>query len=129
MASEILRREMEPLGVKVQTVVTGAVKTKIFDNAQVDPLPDESVYKAAEKEIQTRMVGADVFTASAAEDFARGLVHDAIARKTGHTYRGKFASTIRICRALLPEWVVDVLTSQGMGLEKVKESAAGLNKH
>lgn len=121
-ASEVLRIEMQPLGVKVITAVTGAVRTHAFDNAQKHALPQDSVYRAAEKEIETRMNGEDVFTASTTEEYARRLVGDVLGGKSGHVYRGKFATAIRILGAVLPEFVADKVTSYGMGLEKVKAS-------
>ena len=129
MTSEILRVEMEPLSVKVMTVVTGAVRTQIFSKARVDPLPEGSVYRAAEQEIRKRMAGEDVFTASTTEEYARGVVSDVLAGKSGHTYRGKFSSTANILGAVLPEFVTNSLVTRGMGLDKVKESAMVPKRH
>ena len=43
--------EMKPLGVKVATIMVGAVETKLFDNAPEHHLPQGSIYRPAEKEI------------------------------------------------------------------------------
>jgi 1-acylglycerone phosphate reductase len=48
-----LRVELAPLGVRFVTVVTGSVKTKLFDNAP-SRVPDNSAYAAVAKNIQDR---------------------------------------------------------------------------
>ena len=126
MASETLRHEMEPLGVKVMTVVTGVVKTQIFSNAAPDPLPSDSPYKAAEEQIQKRMRGEDIFTFATVESFAQSVVNDALAGKSGHTYRAKLASLLKVLAAILPESVIDMIAKNGTGLDKVKASSVAV---
>ncbi|MCJ1324227.1 hypothetical protein MMC10_000889 [Thelotrema lepadinum] len=128
MTSEILRIEMAPLGVKVITAVTGAVRTEIFTKAVVDPLPEDSMYRAAEQEIHKSMVGDDVFMASTTEEYARGLVSDTLGGKSGHVYRGKMATTVRIMNDVLPGAAIDAMMVRGKGLDKVKESAVKSKK-
>ena len=124
LVSETLRHEVEPLGVKVQTVVTGAVKTQFFNNVEVEPMPKGSYFRAAEEEIGKRKAGADVFGFASVEDYAKSVVNDILGGKSGHTYRGKFATMIRILGALLPQFIYDGIANNGTGLDKMRKSAA-----
>ena len=44
MASDIWRRELEPLGVRTLTLITTSVKTPAFDNVEMPKLPESSYY-------------------------------------------------------------------------------------
>ena len=44
MASDIWRRELEPLGVRSLTLITTTVKTSAFDNVQMPKVPETSYY-------------------------------------------------------------------------------------
>ena len=103
--SETLRLELKPLGVKVVTVVTGSIGTNIFNNAQIDPLPETSHYKAAEKEFDTRSKGTDVAKHSDVNEFAKDLVGDVIGGVSGKVYRGAMSSMIHYATSCLPTGV------------------------
>jgi 1-acylglycerone phosphate reductase len=100
--SETLRLEMQPLGVQVVTVITGAVSTKLHINAPDHHLPDSSFYIAASSEIAARVSNEDVPKHSKPEDFARSLVGDLLAGTSGKVYRGEMASTVRFASKFLP---------------------------
>ncbi|KAI4141704.1 MAG: hypothetical protein LQ340_007565 [Diploschistes diacapsis] len=129
MTSEALRVEMEPLGVKVMTVVTGAVKTQIFANVPTNRLPESSVYRAAEAEIRKRMLGEDLPGSTSTAKFSRSVIKDVLASRTGHTYRGYLATVLHILVSILPASVMDHLGKQNMGLDKVKKSFMVSNNH
>ena len=44
MASDIWRRELEPLGVRTLTLITTSVKTPAFDNVEMPKVPESSYY-------------------------------------------------------------------------------------
>jgi 1-acylglycerone phosphate reductase len=44
MASDIWRRELEPLGVRTVTLITTSVKTQAFDNVEMPRIPETSYY-------------------------------------------------------------------------------------
>ena len=44
MASDIWRRELEPLGVRTLTLITTSVKTLAFDNVEMPKVPETSYY-------------------------------------------------------------------------------------
>ena len=44
MASDIWRRELEPLGVRTLTLITTSVKTRGFENVEMPKVPETSYY-------------------------------------------------------------------------------------
>ncbi|KKY27177.1 putative short-chain dehydrogenase [Diplodia seriata] len=71
---ETLRLEMQPLGVRVITVVSGAVESKVFDNGGGFKSPEGSLYAPAEKEIAAHADGVFVKqNHSTLEDYSRVL--------------------------------------------------------
>ena len=121
--SDVLVHELGALGVKVQTVVTGLVYTKIFDNAgSQGRLPETSYYKAAQQQILDKVMGKDLPPGGmSAEEYAKRVVVDALAGKTGHTYRGGLATMSRLVFAWLP-FLVPYMAVYNTGLDKVKAS-------
>ncbi|KAM7203157.1 oxidoreductase [Naviculisporaceae sp. PSN 640] len=119
--SEGLRLELKPLGVKVVTLVTGAVGTNLFTNAPEHHLPEGSRYAAAENEIAARATGTDVGdNVMPADEYARSVVSDVLSGSTGRIFRGKMASMVRMVTTLFPTSMIDMMTTQNTGLEKVK---------
>ncbi|KAI1779537.1 putative short-chain dehydrogenase/reductase [Hypoxylon cercidicola] len=75
--SRTLRVELAPLGVRVVTLVTGCVRTKLFDNAP-SQVPEDSLYRAAAGNVEkreflkeARWVEPDVFARQVAGDLLR----------------------------------------------------------
>ncbi|KAI0159213.1 short-chain dehydrogenase/reductase [Pestalotiopsis sp. NC0098] len=69
-----LRVELKPLGVRFVTVVTGGVKTRLYDNAPVE-LPADSLYAPIAHTIEGREFIHNV-RRDDAEDYARAVVAD-----------------------------------------------------
>jgi len=82
--SETLRLEMAPFGVKVVSVVTGAVATNIMTNTSPNyqPPPD-SLFKRAFKEINERATGEDVKSKMDPTEFASKVVRDILGGASG----------------------------------------------
>ena len=105
--SETLRIEMDPLGVRVLTVMTGVVATRILTNSPVPKLPDGSFYKTAEEKLVERAAGATLGNMPVpAERFAEEIVGDVIAGRSGRIWRGGLSGTVKWLHAWLPMWVL-----------------------
>lgn len=105
---ETLRLELQPFGVRVVTVITGAVDTNIMRNSSVPKLPDTSRYLPAEKQIVDLAVGNDndgVKRMSAAE-FAEKVANDVIGGANGKIWRGGYSSIARVFNVLMPTGVL-----------------------
>ena len=91
-ASETLRLELSPLGVRVVTAMVGSVSTHFHDNNPSCELPANSLYKPVESYIadtdkgKLSPPGTDVCV------FAQQLVKDILGGKKGQVWRGKMAS-------------------------------------
>lgn len=105
--SEALRHELKPFGVKVLTVIVGAIKTNIFTNGPGYELPKGSRYEPARKEIAARISGHDVESRlGSPEDFARNLVGDIVRGASGTIGRGPMSSFIRFATAIFPSFIL-----------------------
>ena len=100
--TETLRLEMAPFGVKVLTVVTGAVNTNILSNGVNFQLPPTSRYKSIEKEISAQARGEDGTTRMEPSVYAEKVVGDVLAGASGQTWRGGYASVVRFISSWLP---------------------------
>lgn len=105
--SEALRLELKPFGVKVATVITGAVETNLFNNGPAHELPGYSRYKIIEKEVNLRITGKDQEARlGKREDFARSLVGDLLKGASGRVYRGNMSTLIKIFTAYMPSLIM-----------------------
>lgn len=95
--SETLRLELEPFGVGVNSIVTGAIDTKIMvKGAGSDwKLPEESLYKGIEEIIRDRATGVGVPSAMDPDEFAQKVVGDVLGGVKGMTWRGAMATMLR----------------------------------
>ncbi|KEF54973.1 uncharacterized protein A1O9_08625 [Exophiala aquamarina CBS 119918] len=121
--SESLRLELAPLGIKVLTVVTGAVDTQISTNSPEPILPDTSRYHAAQEHLNKLVSSDDGIKRTKASDFADTVVKDILAGATGKLWRGTYAGMARYLPGLLPMSVLDGLLLNGTGLDKVAAEA------
>jgi 1-acylglycerone phosphate reductase len=71
-ASEALRFEVEPLGIRVITLITGGVQTKILANLEPVQLPENSYYHGIKHVIECE--NKRIPLAQAPEDFARDVL-------------------------------------------------------
>ncbi|KAL1615492.1 hypothetical protein SLS54_009025 [Diplodia seriata] len=118
---ETLRLEMQPLGVRVITVVSGAVESKVFDNGGGFKSPEGSLYAPAEKEIAAHADGVFVKqNHSTLEDYSRVLVGDILGGKTGLVYRGKMSSLVKVLLEWLPTWLFALTHEQEIRLLKIE---------
>ena len=106
MASEILRLEMRPLGVKVLTVNSGLVKSNLTRNSPEFKLPPDSLYQSIDRDIAARAKMDDVTQMGTELDiYAESIVRDVLANTEGTVWRGAFASFLRCCHMILPRYL------------------------
>ncbi|KAK7964395.1 hypothetical protein PG988_011369 [Apiospora saccharicola] len=118
--SESLRHELQPFGVKVLTVIVGAIKTNIFNNRPEYELPQGSRYEPVRKEVAARIAGSDVEgRLGKPEDFAKSLVRDMMGGVSGTIRRGNMSSFVRFATAVFPRFILDRLIMNGTGLEHI----------
>ncbi|KAI1279910.1 hypothetical protein F5Y07DRAFT_16519 [Xylaria sp. FL0933] len=78
-AARTLRVELAPLGIHCLTLMTGSVRTKLFENAPTK-VPDESLYSPLASRIEGREFLKNAQWVEA-EDFARQVVDDLLKSK------------------------------------------------
>ena len=89
-----MRNEFAPFNVKVVTVVTGGVKSNLFQNAAVDPVPESSPYFPIREAIEKRTF-LKGHKDMPADEYARKVVGDLLNRPRPLVWRGAFATLIR----------------------------------
>ncbi|RAK96508.1 SDR family oxidoreductase [Aspergillus ibericus CBS 121593] len=116
--SESLRQELAPFGVKVVIVMTGVVGSNLWTKAPDLDLKG-SMYEGAKKEIVDMATGQVVKDAMAPSEYARRVVDDLLAGKSGLVWRGKMASITWFLTSFMPGWVMDRMLVAGSGVEKL----------
>lgn len=110
MMSETLRIELEPLGIRVMTVMLGQVSTQIYANTPPFHIPEGSPYEKVAGVIASQDKGELNLNNESAEIAAKNLVLDTMKGRRGKIWRGGLAGTIWLTLWLLPtrlfEWVV-----------------------
>ncbi|KAH8777473.1 hypothetical protein F5883DRAFT_600991 [Diaporthe sp. PMI_573] len=110
MISESLRIELEPLGVRVMTVMLGQVSTQMYANTVAFQLPEGSPYEKIASAIKSSSKGDLNHNNEPADVVARNLVRDTISGRRGQIWRGGLARTVYLALWLLPtrlfEWIV-----------------------
>jgi NAD(P)-dependent dehydrogenase (short-subunit alcohol dehydrogenase family) len=113
IASETLRLEMRPLGVKTVTVMTGMVRTEFHDNIPAVVLPEGSFYRSVEERVRatTTVEGEMVKWQMPAEKFAEEIVNHVLNGVEGYVYKGGMSAVLRWCKWILPGWVLVIISS------------------
>lgn len=100
--SDTLRLELAPFGVKVVTVVTGAVRTNILSIGVNFVIPANSMFKSIEKEIAARAWGEDGTPRMETAVYAEKVVADSLGGANRQIWRGSHASIVRFTSNLFP---------------------------
>ncbi|XXH04741.1 hypothetical protein Hte_011163 [Hypoxylon texense] len=129
--TEVLRLELGPFGIRVINLMTGAVKSSIWDNAPAITLPPTSLYNIAKEAIERFMGGTDLDDGTDPNTWAERVVHDLERRNPPHWIsRGRFASQVRMI-AWLPVGFLDSMMKSMSGVavleQKIKEQG-GISK-
>lgn len=100
---ETLRLELAPFGVGVLTLVTGLIQTEFLPNSAPQQLPPNSRYAPLQGEFEAKS-NALTDGATNVTVYAKQVVGDVLARKTGKTYRGAQAGLTAIAQRWFPTW-------------------------
>ncbi|KAG8163164.1 hypothetical protein KVR01_007642 [Diaporthe batatas] len=123
--SDTLRIEMEPLGVRVVTVMVGSASTTIFDKpgGQLH-LPETSYYRRdGIEEMANKQRAEHKNSCMSVDELAPQLVKGILTGTQNPVWAGTFASAVRWGTWLYPRWFMDWSCNVGRGLEKVKAGA------
>lgn len=118
--SETLRVELEPLGVRVVTIMSGSVDTPMFTKPSGQlRLPETSYYHdAVDAAYKERM---DHRTkATNVDAFAGKLVKDILGGSRGPIWQGALSLMVRYMTWAFPTWLVDNLVNGERGVKQVK---------
>jgi len=118
--SETLRLELEPLGVRVVTVMCGSADTPMFGKPGGKmELPETShYYNVQDAAYKERMDHQS--KATKVEVLADKLVKDILSGAKGLIWHGAFASLVRFITWAFPTSYVDKLVNAERGLGQVK---------
>jgi 1-acylglycerone phosphate reductase len=96
LIAETLRLEVEPFGVNVIEIVTGAVKTQGQTYFGDYALPADSVYKSIEATIKSRAQGNDGLPRMPLEEYATVVADEIIKRTPGKFWYGQNADMVKM---------------------------------
>ncbi|PSN74062.1 NAD(P)-binding protein [Corynespora cassiicola Philippines] len=122
--SESMRLELEPLDIRVVTLIVGCVQSKVIQNIPAYRIPEGSLYQPIESQINEFVQAENRPPETKTEDFARDVVRDVVGGKDGMVWRGKWSVTMWVLWAFFPRWVQDRVASGGPGLGMLKNSRA-----
>lgn len=119
MLSETLRLELEPLGVRVITVMVGIVDTPI--NAKSDDLvlPENSYYRVIRDTIARFRDGSAYPSKQDPDVTAKNIVHDVVSGSSSYTWRGKSATIAWFCFTFIPNRFLVNMLNGDKGLDEV----------
>jgi 1-acylglycerone phosphate reductase len=106
--SNTLRLELEPLGIKVITVIAGIISSKFHANMSPSTfsLPPDSQYKSMEGVMRDMNEGKGMAAnASPAESFAEEVYRDTVGGRRGNTYSGALGWTGKWVIWWWPTWL------------------------
>ena len=112
MLTDTLRLELEPFGVKVVELKTGAVESGFYENKNFSKtaggvtmsLPKDSLYARARNAVEKSMSGDSVKAgATPADAWAKVVAHEILTEKPSRRiWKGKNASAVWIARKFMP---------------------------
>ncbi|PWY87800.1 NAD(P)-binding protein [Aspergillus sclerotioniger CBS 115572] len=105
--SEVLRIELEPLGVRVHSVLLGEVESNIYSNGPALEIPASSYYQQVRESIFDGAAGKFIIKTESAEVCARHVVSDVLNGQSGQIWRGGLAGIVKWANRLLPGWLFE----------------------
>jgi 1-acylglycerone phosphate reductase len=119
--SETLRVELEPIGVRVVTSISGSADTPMFGKPGGPmELPESSYYHGIEEEAWKERMDHQR-QATDVEVLAGKLVKEITGGRKGVIWRGAFSSLVWWASWLNVTWLVDRMINSARGLNKVKK--------
>lgn len=115
----VMRKEFAPLGVRVVTIMSGAVDTNFMENSPWK-VPRESLYFVLADGIEgKKSTGGN--GAMPPDQYAKRVVNDLLGLKFGPVvYRGKFATTLWVLGCIGWYGMMDSMDIKNAGLDSVK---------
>lgn len=130
--TEALRLELAPFGIKLINLMTGSVKSGIWDNAPTPTLPPTSLYNIAKDVIEKAIGGGEIADGADPIMWAEQVVRDLEKRSPPHwIWRGRFTLQMRVI-CLLPIGFLDSTIRNLSGLtvleQRIKEQGGVGNR-
>ncbi|KAH9892279.1 putative short-chain dehydrogenase/reductase [Xylariomycetidae sp. FL2044] len=125
--SEVMRVELEPLGVRVVTSIIGAVDTPILDNSHPGPfqMPPDSYYQPIRPVILDIRAGKKAPELTDVDVLARQLVGDILGGAKGPIWRGSTSTVCRLLSNWLPDSWLDYLNNGARGIAEIRSFYSG----
>ena len=123
--TETLRLELQPFGIRVVNLLTGAVRSNFFSNIPSPTLPSTSAYSLAREAIERAMSGEDPADHTDPDQWAQQIVQ-AIDKSNPSfwVWKGRFSFIVRLTLHL-PVGLLDDMVKKMRGLDvlerKIKE--------
>lgn len=119
--SDTLRMELEPFGVKVVSLMTGAIESEISKKESVTEwrLPETSLYKSIEGEITKLYQGTDLGYMKA-DEYADYVAKKVLGGAKRQIWKGRYSTVTWIMVKFLPRWLVDMITKANSGINKLQ---------
>ncbi|ETS86476.1 hypothetical protein PFICI_00304 [Pestalotiopsis fici W106-1] len=125
MASEIWRRELEPLGVRSLTLITTSVKTSAFEHTEMPKIPEMSYYYVIREYIYGMADGRLQEGAPDPLTYGHQVVKAIQKGTTGEMWIGKDAAVNHLAWKLLPSSIFDSMME---GFLKVSSEMAKVSQ-
>ncbi|KIA75896.1 short-chain dehydrogenase [Aspergillus ustus] len=117
--TETLRLELAPFGVRVVSLVTGAVDSLGKTHCDGLTLPEDSLYKSIEADIIQRAVWNDGVPRESTTKWANNVAGKIVGGTSGLLWAGGSAGAMWLFEKVLPAWAFDKLMTMGQGLDKL----------
>lgn len=104
--ADTLRLELAPFGVRVLSIVSGALKTMGQTHFDDWKLPADSLYAPLEETIRNRARGQEGAPRMEPEVYAKRLVSEITAGRAGKFWYGASAGIVKFAVPYLPTWLM-----------------------
>lgn len=103
--SETLRLEVEPLGIRVVTVITGIIETNLHNNEKEQELPEESFYAPLNQWLRERKDGTNRPPGMPVDQYAKQCVTKIEKGARGKIYVGPLTPLFVYLQWWCPQWI------------------------
>ncbi|KAI0199410.1 putative short-chain dehydrogenase/reductase [Astrocystis sublimbata] len=121
--SNVLRVELEPLGVRVVTAMIGSAETNIFTNSHPDHLqmPSNSYYEPIRQFLVDARRGKMQPNETPVDVIARQLVNDVLHGRESFLWRGVSSTSCKWLSSWLPGGMLDSLCNRTRGVQELRQ--------
>lgn len=103
--SETLRLEVDPLGVRVVTCITGIIETNLHSNEKPQPLPQSSYYRQLHQWLQERKDGTNRPPGMNVDAYAKEFVQKVEGGARGKIYVGPLSNLFVYLQWWCPQFI------------------------